>query len=61
MRFIDVTEGTEMGDLAINLDQIKYARYVGGILDLYFEGGSHERLTVQGSAATQVWGEIKVR
>ena len=62
MRFINVSEGKETGDLAINFDQIKYARHLDGRLDLYFEGGSDEKLTLRGDAANQVWKEIiKIR
>lgn len=47
------------GEIAINLEEIKYARHAGGILDLYFEGGSDQkRLTLNGTAAKQVWQAI---
>ncbi len=59
MRFINVSEGETIGDLAINLDQIKYAKHAGGILDLYFEGGADQsHLTLKGHAAAEVWKEI---
>jgi hypothetical protein len=58
MRFINVSEGEKLGDLAINFDHIKYARRLGGGLDLYFGGDTDERLTLEGTAATQVWREI---
>lgn len=58
MRFINVSEGEKLGDLAINFDHIKYARRLGGVLDLYFGGDTDERLTLEGAAATQVWTEI---
>jgi hypothetical protein len=60
MRFINVSEGEKTGDLALNMEQIKYARHlVGGVLDLYFEGGSDQsHLTLKGPAAAEVWREI---
>ena len=59
MRFINLSEGENIGDLAINMDQIKYARHSGGVLDLYFEGGSDQsHLTLKGPTAAQVWREI---
>jgi hypothetical protein len=56
MSFINVSEGD--GELAINLDQIKYVRFINGTLNLYFEGGSDEPLILQGGAAAEVWKRI---
>lgn len=56
MSFINVSEGE--GQLAINLDEVKYARFLGGTLDLYFEGGSDEQLSLEGRTATEVWQRI---
>jgi hypothetical protein len=58
MRFINVSEGEKLGELAINFDHIKHARYLGGVLDLYFGGDTDEKLTLEGTAATQVWSGI---
>ena len=59
MRFINVSEGEKIGDLAVNMGQIKYARHLNGVLDLYFEGGSDQsHLTLKGPAAADVWREI---
>ncbi|MBK5280538.1 MAG: hypothetical protein JJE16_00460 [Nitrospiraceae bacterium] len=49
MFFIDVSDGEE--NLAVNLAEIKFARYVGGTLELYFEGGTDESLALQGYIA----------
>jgi hypothetical protein len=58
MRFITVSESKEIGDLAINLDEIKYARHVGGKLELYFQAGTDGKLILRGDTAQQVWNEI---
>ena len=58
MRFINVSESKEIGDLAINLDEIKYARHVGGKLELYFQAGADGKLILRGDTAQQVWNEI---
>ncbi len=56
MFFIDASDGEE--NLAVNLAEVKFARYVGGRLDLYFEGGTDESLSLQGNIAKQLWREI---
>jgi len=58
MRMINFSPGATAGDMAINLDQVIYARYRGGVLDLYFGGSVVHHLPIEGQAAREVWNEM---
>ena len=56
-RFINVHEEA-LGDIAINTDQIRHARFSNAVLAIYFEGVMDEGLVLQGNAASQIWNEL---
>ena len=58
MQMINFSQGEASGDMAVNLDQVIYARYHGGVLDLHFGGSVVHHLAVQGTAAREIWNEM---